>query len=106
MKLSNINYKKGKVRILSDIDLSEPINNQIDMLTQDIAQITYSNNYTVDIGWYPIDMEITTYTFFKIYVIRNYNWENPVKEIVEYTTEGLKKSLISEIEHVSKLNID
>jgi len=104
MKLSDLDYKNGEVRILSDLDFTISLLDQIDLLSEDIAQILYPNNYIIDIGWYPLNMKISKNSFFKIFVIRSRDWEHPIKVIRIKTLKELKRSLKIEIDRVFQIH--
>lgn len=54
-----------------------PLEEQIDLLKEDLCQVKYFNDFLIDIGWYP---EFDKNGKFKILVIKNYNWDNPILE--------------------------
>ena len=67
---------------LNDLDKDE--------LKEDLFQASYCHPehgiYTLDVGWYE--------TIFKVLLIREYNWEVPIKEIVTLSLEDAVNSLI------------
>jgi len=62
-----INLKNG---VLSNSDtcirLDVKLELQKDNLVQDIVQIYFNNKAFIDIGWYPIEFEITKESFFLV----------------------------------------
>ena len=59
-------------QICSDKSFDE----QSENLLEDLVQVEYENGYLIDIGWYP---ECDPNGSFKLYLIKDYNWDNPVK---------------------------
>lgn len=72
------------------IDPAIPFEEQRLSFKEDIIQIVFINDYLVDVGWYP---EFEPEGFFKINVIQNYNWFNPLFEKKCKDIEVLKKYL-------------
>ncbi|WP_160675256.1 hypothetical protein [Clostridium sp. C8-1-8] len=78
--MKNIDFGKGIVTYNDfNIDITNPLENQIWELKQDLLQVNYSdkhdNTYILDIGWYP---EFNLKGAFKIVLIRNFDWDNPM----------------------------
>lgn len=71
-----INFKSGIIVFDKFIDLDVSICEQESMLTEDMFQIIYNNSMIIDIGWTP---EIDCNGHFRILLIKNYDWTNPVK---------------------------
>ena len=75
-----INFKNGiisnnSVKIFENVLLK----NQTFNLTQDIVQIYYvveNKEYTIDLGWYPEDFEVTEESYFWIRIIEDDIWDN------------------------------
>ncbi len=66
-----------KAMLFLDVSLEDQKYN----LFEDILQVTYTNGaieYTIDIGWYPEDFEVSEDSFFWIQVIANENWSDLV----------------------------
>lgn len=57
---------------------SVSLKDQLSHLKEDLLQISYKNGYIIDLGWYP---EFDINGMFKIYIIQNHQWDNPIKEI-------------------------
>jgi len=52
-----------------------PLNEQLSLLDEDLVQICYDEKYILDVGWYPaFHIEGT----FRVVVIKNCDWENPI----------------------------
>lgn len=78
--LDGIDFGMWKIEYnVFKIDDKKPLKEQIWELNEDILQATYidseGNNYLLDIGWYP---EFNVRGHFIIYIIKNYDWENPL----------------------------
>ena len=73
----SINFGKGISKKYIDFDVNRdiPLETQIDLLKEDLLQVCYDNNYLIDIGWYP---EFDEEGAFRVYVIKDYQWDNPV----------------------------
>jgi hypothetical protein len=62
-------------------------------LNEDLLQLHYSpKKLTLDLGWYGGNS--LSSGFFRVYLIQNQDWENP---LTEYTTQN-KEEIISKIE--------
>ncbi len=74
----NLNFEPGRV-VYSDFNInpSVPLENQIDSLKEDLFQINYSDEYIIDVGWYP---EFDENGSFRICAIKDFNWEVPLFE--------------------------
>ena len=63
-----------------NIDFSKPMKEQIWELNEDLVQVSYLRGLdtnVLDIGWYP-EMEPEENAGFKIVVVKNQNWEDPI----------------------------
>jgi hypothetical protein len=71
-------------------DYTEALN--LSYLQEDMLQITNEqNNFTIDLGWYG---EVhSNKGQFKIYVIKDLDWENPVQEIESKSSSEIYKIL-------------
>jgi hypothetical protein len=45
------------------------------LLDEDLFQVSYSDKFTIDVGWYPAFKKNGS---FRIVVIEDYDWENPI----------------------------
>jgi hypothetical protein len=46
-------------------------------LKEDLFQISYENDYIIDVGWYP---EFSVKGNFRIVVVKDYNWDTFIIE--------------------------
>jgi hypothetical protein len=60
---------------LMNVDPDVPLDQQLDELKEDLAQVRFDQNTVLDIGWYP---EFSNEGAFVIAVIRNEEWDSPV----------------------------
>jgi hypothetical protein len=73
-------------------------------LTEDISQFELKkNNVIIDLGWYG-DFE-TNDGFFRIRVIRDSNWDNPIKDFKSGNQKEIKVQLEKILEEVSTSQI-
>lgn len=81
--VSGIDFTSGRITYLETSDY----------LKEDLLQVSYPENYIIDVGWYP-DSEDENGLFI-IFVIEEYDWEKP---ILKLSTPLLKniEPLISE----------
>lgn len=102
--LDEIDFSPGKIIYLEfNFDKNKTVSEQIFEFKEDICQIEYDNGYLIDIGYYP---EFSIDGNFKVYLIKDLDWENPiiekaaasiddliieVSEIVSYVRKRLKK---------------
>ncbi|MFS1512525.1 hypothetical protein VQL36_08825 [Chengkuizengella sp. SCS-71B] len=89
----DINFKNGKI-VYNDFQIDPLLSfeKQADNLKEDMFQVEFLNNYTIDIGWYPCTTDINGN--FIIYIIKEYNWEEPLLKASCRTIEELKQHLI------------
>lgn len=73
----DIDFGAGVCRKFIDFEINEdiPLEEQTDLLKEDLLQISYDNNYIIDIGWYP---EFDETGCFRVSVINEYQWDNPI----------------------------
>lgn len=87
-----IKYKPIKGTIIYDdfnIDFSQPIKNQTDLLKEDLLQISLANDLILDLGWYP---EHNIRGKFILQIIKEYDWENPIyKKKINYNSDIFQK---------------
>lgn len=96
----HLDFLPGKI-IFNGYDISsdEPIDEDNDSLAEDMFQVVYPDNYVIDVGWY------VGVNKFRIYVIKDFNWEKPalliecddlntlnakMKECVEFVKESCR----------------
>jgi hypothetical protein len=100
--LKKLNFKPGKI-VYDDFDINPniPLEQQIFSLKEDMFQVNYHDKYLIDIGWGP---EFNLKGKFKIRIIKNFNWTNP---IYFKQTSSLKKlfKLVEECVRIIKTEI-
>lgn len=75
-RLLNVDIKDGTITYNTfEIDFNVPFSEQLDNMTEDLLQIRYDGDYVLDVGWYP---EFDSDGNFKICVIKNDDWDNPL----------------------------
>ncbi len=91
--MKKINIKSGKI-LYNDLNiLNKSLSKQIFSLKEDLLQIEYPDGYLIDVGWYP-EFDITGH--FKIMLIKDFNWDQPVKDIT-------CKDLVELIKNIQKI---
>lgn len=102
--LEGITLKNGEVTYNDcEIDLNLPFKDQEWSFKEDILQIHFDageDSYTVDVGWYP---DFDPKGRFIVYVIKDYEWEQPVLRQEVKTFASLKKCLQEAIDIVDGL---
>ncbi|NBI28156.1 hypothetical protein [Chengkuizengella marina] len=90
---NKINFQSGNI-VYNDfqIDPKLPLKKQIDNLKEDMFQVEFLNKYLIDIGWYPCT-DING--MFIIYIIKEYNWEEPLYKENCRSIEELKQHLVT-----------
>lgn len=81
-----------------DIDPNLPLSEQNSALKENMVQIVYKNNYTLDVGWYG-----GINGAFTIMIVKDYDWDNPIIKEESTDLDGLKVALEKCIEHINKL---
>lgn len=83
--------KNGTV-VFDDFNISEntSLSEQVYELKEDILQITFQNWSILDVGWRP-SFEING--SFKLLLIKDYNWDNPIYSDSLSSVSELKKSI-------------
>lgn len=99
----NINENKHIKNVYNNFHINElsPLEQQSELLYEDLLQISYKNNYIIDAGWYP---EFNKNGKFKIYIIKNGEWNNPIKEIECNDIYSLKKYVNEFMKFIETLN--
>lgn len=62
------------------------------ILKEDMLQIEFSNGLLLDVGWYSKPNGKGNFT---IYVIQNFDWENPLIKKRCYSIKTLKKEILN-----------
>lgn len=75
----NINFGIGVDKKYNDFYVNKEISlkEQVDLLKEDLFQISYKNNHIIDVGWYP---EFSAEGNFRIVVVKDYNWDAVIIE--------------------------
>ena len=72
-----------------NIDFTKSIQTQTDSLKEDLLQISFAENFVLDLGWYP---ENNIRGKFVLQIIKEYDWENPIyKKTINYSTDVYQK---------------
>ncbi|MCL2336018.1 MAG: hypothetical protein FWC60_01215 [Firmicutes bacterium] len=73
----NFDFGKGVISKFINFNVNESLDyyEQQFSYKQDMLQITYDNNYVIDVGWY---QDFDPNGFFKIVIIKDNDWWNPV----------------------------
>ena len=75
--INGVEFGEGVICEFDDFDLQTdiPLIEQVDLLKEDLLQVTYDNNYLIDVGWYP---EFDPQGMFDVSVIKDNDWSDPV----------------------------
>jgi hypothetical protein len=85
----NLDFESGVVTYI-DTDFS-PEN-----LREDMLQVVYPKDYMLDVGWYGKSNE------FLIYIIRNYDWDNPILS-TQTDIFNLRKTVVCAVKMIESL---
>ncbi len=97
----NLNFSPGSVEYNnSDLDFSIPIKDQLDNLQEDLFQAVFYDQYVIDVGWYPSEKINGS---FKLVVIKEYDWENPLVEKKCKSFDKLNQIMEELIAYVKRL---
>lgn len=100
--LKNIDLRSGMLEYDSfEINPKVPFEDQKFFFTEDLIQIGFGENLCVDVGYYPA---IKPNGFFKILVVSNEDWENPVYKKQCKTLEEMRKCLQEAIDLADSLS--
>ena len=100
-----INFGKGIVNQYIDFNISidSSLYEIIDLLKEDLIQVSYINNYILDLGWYP---EFDTNGLFRLVIIDNHDWGNPIIKKECRDLSVLKLYIVECINYIqSKMNL-
>ena len=77
MKRDFFNWGEGVVEFwdMDKIDASASIKSQVDELKEDLVQVQYPKNITLDVGWCP---EFDVNGMFIVTIIQDENWGEPL----------------------------
>ncbi len=74
-----INFYPGKITFNEDgIQSYKSLSDCVDLLREDLFQVRFESEdrYVIDVGWGP---DFSLEGSFKICIIKNSNWENPIE---------------------------
>lgn len=79
MNQNEIDWKKGRVVFwdLNEFDPNLPLERQLILLKEDLAQISYNGDLILDVGWFPSFDENGE---FRVVVVKRENWDEPLFE--------------------------
>jgi hypothetical protein len=91
-------FGAAKIRCYDFIDPKIKLEDQIDILREDMGWIEYNNgDYVIDYGWKP-DFDINGE--FIVYLIKNEDWDCPVKEMRTRDISIFLKNIQECIDHI------
>ena len=74
--LTEVDFKSGKITFSAPfVDVSSPYTEQLEVLSEDLIQVTYGENCILDVGWYP---ECDENGSLVIQVIKDKDWSSPI----------------------------
>ncbi len=100
----NINLKGARVTY-NDFEIDEEVSlgEQRDQLKEDMLQISFPDNIILDIGWYP---EFDLCGSFKIVVIKDFDWSDPIFYRQTRDLKILKKYFDLGVKFIKKQKFD
>lgn len=77
MKADCFDWGSGKVTCwaLDGLEASRPLEEQLDELKEDLAQVRFGARTVLDVGWYP---EFRSNGEFVVLVVRDGAWDTPI----------------------------
>lgn len=96
-----VDFGLGQTYFPSNIHIEyyKSLKKQTDILREDMFQVSYGNdvlNYTIDVGWY--GTSFSTKGFFRVYLVKNANWCEPLLCVrcksIKRLVPALKKCLV------------
>lgn len=99
MTINIIDFGVGKV-VYNEfhIDFDIPFSQQKSELVEDLLQVSYPNNFLLDVGWYP---EYSLDGSFTVQVIKDGEWGTPCFTRRCYAWEDLKSAITAGISFAS-----
>jgi len=76
----------------ADLDVGRDVSLQLELLQEDLLQVRYPNDITLDVGWYPA---FRANGRFVIQIIKSKDWDKPVF-VREFSDIKKLKSTINE----------
>ena len=99
--MNNIDFKSGKIVYNEfQIDFAKEYTQQQECLQEDLVQVTYAQNYLLDVGWYP---EYESEGEFVVQIIKNQNWSEPVYKKSSKKEDELMKNLNDAVEIIDSI---
>ena len=99
--MNNIDFKSGKIVYNEfQIDFAKEYTQQQECLQEDLVQVTYAQNYLLDVGWYP---EYESEGEFVVQIIKNQNWSEPVYKKSSKKEDELMKNLNDAVEIIESI---
>ena len=84
-----------------EVDPHKTFEEQMFSFKLDMIQISYSNNYVLDVGWYP---ELVESGHFVVVVIFDHDWSNPCLRFECQRLEQLEAYLHMCVDYISQLS--
>jgi hypothetical protein len=96
MKPTEIDWRSGVVDYwaLDFLDLRRDMTMQAENLKEDLAQVKYSSEILLDIGWYP---EFSPSGEFVVTVVRGGDWESPLFQGSANSAQALLTCLVTAV---------
>lgn len=82
-----------------DISPDKPLSEQLDVLKEDLLQLEIGEDYLIDVGYYP---EFSLDGEFKVFIIRDHDWAEPLRVKSCKTTELLIEYIQEVINEIVK----
>ena len=93
-----INFEPGKITYNSfNFDPKLPLDKKNPHLDEDMMQVKYPQDITLDVGWYYRAERFT------VHVIKDYDWELPVMTIRCKTLEEVERALQVCVNEIKKM---
>jgi hypothetical protein len=85
----NVNFEQGMI-VYNDLQIDEhdSLENQLDNLKEDLFQVNYEDRFIIDVGWFP---SFSKDGAFRIVVIEDFEWDNPIYQKTCRSIMELKK---------------
>ena len=94
------NFGSGKVRCYDFIDPKVSLSSQLDILREDMGWINYRDGeYVIDYGWKP---EFDINGEFIVYLIKDGDWDSPIKEMRTREIDIFLKNIQISIDYINE----